>query len=220
MDLADQVLVLDGKGQAKVETRSGLPQSRDKVFAHINLTPFFKHGEDDVKEQEAIRLSLDAQKNAAANQVRAADRRKGNRSFYRLYIEQIGYGRLIGWSVGMFLAAAGEIFPEIYMRLWIDRHPRDNTYFAGYAAISAITCFIFGATTSVLDGDLSPRAALGLHLHLAMTIIRATVGFLSGTDHGEILNRFSQDMTILVRNMPGSLMRTFYSMLFTPFLPV
>lgn len=210
IDLADQVLVLDGNGQAKVQNRSQLTESRENIFQGMNLTQSFKSSGEEAQEQEAIRTSLDARKSINSEQQSTTRQKDGNFSLYHLYIKQIGYPRLVSWCLALLVSSSGEIFPEIYMRLWLDRHPEERIYFIGYAAIAVVTCFFLSATSMFLYGDLTPRAALGLYKQLVMTVMRATLGFLGGMDNGEILNRFSQDMTILVRNLPYAFMRTFY----------
>lgn len=211
IDLADQVIVLDGEGEAKVETPSELSQSRQEVLQRIATQATSTSTDQENDEQESIR-PIEAQRDSASDaSTGVQDRNHSKFNLYRFYIGQIGFFRLTLWAILMFLAAAGEIFPEIYMRLWLEYHAEDTSYFIGYAVLAGLTCFVFATAALIMEAELTPRAALSIHLQLAGTVLRATIGFLSGTDHGEILNKFSQDMTIVIRQLPASLMRTFYS---------
>ncbi|KAJ4145421.1 hypothetical protein LMH87_004273 [Akanthomyces muscarius] len=214
LDVADQLLELNGNGIVKVESSFRSGTSRERALQIMNVPGRIKSEEEITKEQAQFRRSLDAQQPVKMENTGADLLRKGDPSLYWLFINPIGKFRLTLWCAAMFFCSAGEIFPDIYMRLWIERHPDDNTYFIGYAGIAIATCLLFALTCGVLFAYLIPRTALGLHDHLVQTLMRATLGFLGVTDNGVLTNRFSQDMSLVARMLPIAFMRTFY-VLFT-----
>ncbi|EGX92389.1 ABC multidrug transporter, putative [Cordyceps militaris CM01] len=210
LDVADQLLELDGHGGVRVESNFRSGGSRERALRIMNVSGRIESEEAITKEQAELRRSLDAQQPEKTALPGADLVRKGDASLYWLFIDPIGRIRLMIWCVAMFFCSAGEMFPDIYMRLWIERHPDDKTYFIGYASIAVATCFLFALTCAVLFAYLIPRTALGLHHHLVQTLMRATLGFLGVTDNGVLINRFSQDMSLVARKLPLAFMRTFY----------
>ncbi|KAJ6785368.1 hypothetical protein PWT90_04529 [Aphanocladium album] len=209
-DVADQLLVLDGKGNVKVEHNFHEASSREKLL-QVMLGPAHVKSEGGTSPDSAVpRPSVEEKEKTKTEGEESGVLPEGDPSLYWLFIDPIGKIKMILWCTAMFFCSAGEMFPDIYMRLWIEHHPDDNTYFAGYAAIALGGCLLFVATCTVLFAVLIPRTALGLHEHLVKTLMHATLGYLGATDNGVINNRFSQDMSLIARRLPVSLMRTFY----------
>ncbi|EXJ89815.1 hypothetical protein A1O3_02882 [Capronia epimyces CBS 606.96] len=82
---------------------------------------------------------------------------------------------------------------------------------------SSTTAFVgaFGATTLVAVSanallgyqvllNMQPRSAKSLHLHLLESVLNAPLSFFTRTDAGTIINRFSQDMTLVDSDLPFS----------------
>ncbi|OAR05900.1 hypothetical protein LLEC1_02682 [Akanthomyces lecanii] len=210
LDVADQLLELDGNGSVKVEYSFRSGKSRERALRVMNVPAHAMSEEEAAREQEQLRRSLDTQQPAKAEEPEADFWRKGDPSLYWLFVNPIGKLRLTLWCTAMLFCSAGEMFPDIYMRLWIERDPDNNTYFIGYAGIAVTACLLFSITCAVLFAHLTPRAALGLHEHLVRTLMHATLGFLGRTDNGVLTNRFSQDMSLVARGLPVAFMRTFY----------
>lgn len=209
LDVATQLLVLDGNGNVTVENSFKSGASREKVL-QVMEPGRYKSEEEAAKEEAQHRISSESKESLAIEDPEPDVQHKGDPSLYWLFIDPIGKIRLSLWCTSMLFCSAGEMFPDIYMRLWIERHPEDNTYFGGYAAIAIATCLLFALTCTVLFAYLIPRTALGLHEHLVRTLMRATLAYLGVTDNGVINNRFSQDMSLIARRLPVAFMRTFY----------
>ncbi|XWX01887.1 hypothetical protein V2A60_009916 [Cordyceps javanica] len=211
-DVADQLIVLDGKGNASLEVSANDRESRMAMIRSIDSGKVPITEEEEAQEQEKIRLSFDQDESKRAHDcLQRPDmksRRKGKVSLYWLIIDPMGRVKVSFWALVMLLASVGEMAPDVYMRLWIERDPENDLYFIGYASIAVIACLLFVAAIAVLMMNLMPRASLSLHQQLLDTVFRATIGFLGTTDNGVILNRFSQDMTLMARTLVIAFIRT------------
>lgn len=168
--------------------------------------------DEEATEQAAIRRSEELrQRPPTEPTVNPINSRRRSLRLYRLFFGTIGYLRTVLWCFSMLVVSAGECAPEVYMRIWIDVDPNNNSYFIGYAAIASCTCVLFALVFASLCNHLTPRAALQLHSQLTSTVVGGTIAFLCAIDKGVLVNRFSQDMSLVVRNLPLAFMRTIYS---------
>ncbi|KAJ3496582.1 hypothetical protein NLG97_g2553 [Lecanicillium saksenae] len=137
-------------------------------------------------------------------------RQKGDIGLYVLFIDAMGRGKSALFGLLVFFLSAGEMFPEIYMRMWIETDPDNALYFVGYASIAAATCLLGGFIYTLTYNKLGGPASLRLHEQLLDTTMSSTLEFLSTTKTGVLLNYFSQDATIFSRRLPSFMMRTLY----------
>lgn len=135
-------------------------------------------------------------------------RRDGDWSLYWLFIDPMGRTKVAIWAFVMFLASVAEMAPDVYMRLWIERDAENGLYFIGYASIAVLACFLFVVDIAILFIKMMPRTSLGLHQQLVDCVLQATIGFLGTTENGIIVNRFSQDMTLMARTLVVTFLRT------------
>ncbi|KAK3192864.1 hypothetical protein K4F52_001221 [Lecanicillium sp. MT-2017a] len=135
---------------------------------------------------------------------------KGDSTLYLFYFNSIGKPFFILWVFVMFLVSLTERFPEIYVRIWLDVDPEDMRFFIGYALLGVGSSIftIFNHTLYYLN--LVPESCENLHEMLIEATMGATMSFLTQTDTGSLLNRFSQDMTLLSQNLPVALFKFLY----------
>ncbi|KAJ6779421.1 hypothetical protein PWT90_03877 [Aphanocladium album] len=210
LDVADQLIMLDGKGHASIDVSEHDREARMEMIRSLNPSQVAKTEEDEEQEQEKIRLSFEQESKPAISSPEPKNdvRQKGDASLYWLFLDPMGRVKVLFWAFVMLLASIGEMAPDVYMRLWIERDPGNDLYFIGYASIAVVACLLFVAAIAVLMVNLMPRASLSLHQQLVNTVLRATIGFLGTTDNGVMINRFSQDMTLMARTLVIAFIRT------------
>ncbi|KAJ4151482.1 hypothetical protein LMH87_012178 [Akanthomyces muscarius] len=211
IDIADQLLVLDGNGHLTVDQSPSRDAARAKYAQSMISQENLRSEDEEATEQAAIRRSEELrQRPPTEPTVNPINSRRRSLRLYRLFFGTIGYLRTVLWCFSMLVVSAGECAPEVYMRIWIDVDPNNNSYFIGYAAIASCTCVLFALVFASLCNHLTPRAALQLHSQLTSTVVGGTIAFLCAIDKGVLVNRFSQDMSLVVRNLPLAFMRTIY----------
>lgn len=212
IDIADQLLVLDGNGHVEIDQSPSRDAARAKYAQTMIAQENLRSEDEEAREQAAIRRSEELkQRPPTESAASPIDSRRRSLRLYKLFFGTIGYLRTVLWCFSMLVVSAGECAPEVYMRIWIDMDPDNNIYFIGYAAIASCTCVLFAVVFASLCNHLTPRAALQLHGHLTSTVVGGTIAFLCAIDKGVLVNRFSQDMSLVVRNLPLAFMRTIYS---------
>ncbi|KAF5014687.1 hypothetical protein F66182_14245, partial [Fusarium sp. NRRL 66182] len=129
-------------------------------------------------------------------------RQSGDWKLYAFYIHIAGCGE---WP---FMSASN----------WTNHnaeHPNDNIgYYLGvYAALAAITIVGCSTADSVFNLFVIPRTSQKLHELLLTTTMRAPTSFLTSTNAGVTLNRFSQDLELIDNDLPKSLDQTIFQLL-------
>ncbi|KAJ3494640.1 hypothetical protein NLG97_g3948 [Lecanicillium saksenae] len=209
-EVIDQMLAIDQDGHVTVDCSMHKDNTRVKFAEAMDIRESAAPNNDDEKDEESLHKPLATESPNEVSELEVMFDKKRTRKLYRLFFGPIGMLRTVLWSLSMLVVSAGEVLPEIYMRIWIEIDPDNNLYFIGYASIAAVTCVLFAIVFAFLCNYLTPRAALSLHQQLARTVVRGTIAFLGATDKGVLVNRFSQDMSLLARNLPISFMRTVY----------
>ncbi|KAF4982828.1 hypothetical protein FZEAL_1620 [Fusarium zealandicum] len=138
-------------------------------------------------------------------------RQIGDTDCYKIYL------RSLGWKVISILfpvavvSSVLEIMPQIWLRLWTENGngSKDAQYTSGYVGF-AVAAMILGAFN--LDYFLIvgvPKSSNSLHEQLLNSVCRAPLHFFTTTESGSILNRFSQDMTLIDMTLPLAFFLTF-----------
>lgn len=207
--LVDQLLVLEGPRCNVLKDRRDIDEYRGGLkIALATLNRNITVGQER-REQRALRTSLEGTAAAVAFN-NAALRQRGDIRLYSLFIRPIGWVRMGLYTIFTSLFAAGEVVPEIYLRIWIETNPDKAEFFIGYASVVAATCVAGCLVYWLLYAKLSPRASSQLHQRLVTITMGSTLRFLSTTKTGVLLNQYSQDMTLLSRNLPAALLRTIH----------
>ncbi|KAL2883225.1 hypothetical protein SGCOL_001416 [Colletotrichum sp. CLE4] len=86
---------------------------------------------------------------------------------------------------------ASQVFPQIWLKLWTEEDARTGSsdtgfYFGVYSAISVVGLFVIGVNIWII----------------------APLPFFGSTDTGDLINRFSQDLSHIDRDLPSALFMT------------
>lgn len=144
-------------------------------------------------------------------------RQTGDVSIWTFYFAQIG---LFNCAVFLLLNALTAFFPrfaQVWVSFWVEatsQNPaRKNTnaiYGATYVLLSVGGLLAFYSVLLYMFQVMVPRSARKLHHEQLQTTIHASHSFLSRTDPGVILNRFSQDMTLVDIELPSYAVQSFF----------
>ncbi|RCI13536.1 hypothetical protein L249_5547 [Ophiocordyceps polyrhachis-furcata BCC 54312] len=131
-------------------------------------------------------------------------RKTGDMSLYRFYLKSVGTLLFSGWLV----FAAGFIFsgkaPQIWLRIWTESGTTKHTaaYFGGYLGFGLLSALLSGVCVFYFMIILVPKSAQHLHWLLLSAVVKAPLWIFTTTDLSSILNRFSQDMTLVDQVLP------------------
>lgn len=211
LNVVDQTITIDEHAQITLASVHANDPSRNQRIANfLKSVKREVHAEDNEKEEEKIRRqwTFDPQRPLDADED--IDNREGNWRFYLLFIDSIGRWNAFGFGLLAIAMAASEFLPEIYIRVWVEKGPKDGKYFIGYALVVTAVCMLTAVTYYVLYVVVAVQAAVALHKQLIDVSMRASIGFITSIKTGDLLNRFSQDCSLFSKTLPSVLFRTVY----------
>lgn len=141
----------------------------------------------------------------------ASARRGTDLSVYKFLFQDIPKSLTVSFFLSIILMAAMERFPGIYMRIWVTLDPSNKLYLIGMGLFGVLSIVMNSATTIIFLMKIIPRIAQSMHDLFLGAVLQATLPFLTSTKNGTLINRFSQDMTLLSQDMPMSLFRLLYT---------
>ncbi|KAF2995600.1 hypothetical protein E8E14_000809 [Neopestalotiopsis sp. 37M] len=137
-------------------------------------------------------------------------RQNGDRSLYKFYLRSTG----VPLSLGFLLLATGYIImgrmPTIWVRIWTEHGTNQDrgAYFGGYLSFCIVTIILSGVIIWFTMFLMIPKSAKHLHWLLLEAVVEAPLWYFTTTDNGVILNRFSQDMTLIDQALPMAFFTT------------
>ncbi|TWU71096.1 hypothetical protein ED733_000130 [Metarhizium rileyi] len=168
-------------------------------------TDVTEEGPDDAGEDKELGPGLASEN----EQEETAFSGAGDTSLYGYYL------RSIGWKFGvpLFLLIIAHaimgVSSDIWLRLWTDANKSDvgvNTgkYYGIYVLIAILTLIVIGLDTWFMFVQVIPKSGQQLHYTLLRTVMRAPLLFFVANDSGDLINRFSKDMTLVDRDLPSN----------------
>lgn len=180
--------------------------------SHVNeeQSPMTPDTEEDEVDPDVDLPTSSATPSAEASESTAEARRISTRSLYRYYLNNVGSFNIIVFTFLVVTYAFFLRFPQVWVEYWINavqgstNLSRTNSIYGGvYAVFAVATMIMFWASLVWMFQKIVPKTARNLHHGLLKSLLCATFGFLSSTDSGSLLNRFSQDMTLIDIELPS-----------------
>ncbi|KAJ5908187.1 ABC transporter [Penicillium taxi] len=142
-----------------------------------------------------------------------ASRKTGDLTLYNLYFQEMGLPYIISilaTSIGFCFCSR---FPSIWLKWWSNseaEHIRDedSRYMSGYAGFGLLAAIFFFMNYWVFMVKPVPLIVVRLHRRLLSAVVMAPLLYLTSIDNGVILNRFSQDMSLIDMRLPGLMVMT------------
>jgi ATP-binding cassette subfamily C (CFTR/MRP) protein 1 len=131
-------------------------------------------------------------------------RKTGDTECYRIYVRSMGW-KVIGFVFPAAITGAVlEAMPQIWLRIWTEKGDgsKDARYVGGYVGlvVASMLMALLNIGYFLIEGV--ERSSNNLHEQLLKAVCRAPLHFFTTTENGSILNRFSQDMSLIDMSLP------------------
>ncbi|KAM3473898.1 hypothetical protein MY5147_004563 [Beauveria neobassiana] len=132
---------------------------------------------------------------------------QGDTSLYWYYFKSVGwkYG-----LIGLSFAASVEVFlvmGQIWLKWWTESNfsgnkTSDAMYYGVYCIFGLAKLVSLGFDVWFMFIVIIPKSARKLHWKLLQTTLQAPMSFFASKSIGSLVNRFSQDMTLVDQDLP------------------
>ncbi|KAL4809627.1 P-loop containing nucleoside triphosphate hydrolase protein [Aspergillus unguis] len=209
----DHIIVLDKHGYVSEQGTFTALDAAGGYISSFNLERAdteFKKDLEQMSETSEVKVYAGSKDSDSEANYRG----DGDLAVYLYYI------RAIGWAPSIFFTVAitGFIFclsfPTLWVKWWAEsneRNPGERTgYYLGiYAMLGGVAMLSLLAGAWQMIINMVPKSGEAFHRQLLSTVLSAPMLFLSNTDSGSILNRFSQDLQLIDMELPIALINTF-----------
>ncbi|KAI1310106.1 ABC transporter [Xylaria venustula] len=207
MIFASYIVILEAGQVMETGSPSALLQSNGYLSRLGMNAPF--QGEIEVEkvpqalESSPVSNSETKDTTAKGNTTPSDPRRKnGDISVYSYYISSAGYVSVALYTFFIILWTFSTDFSTVILKWWSEANATEPNQDVGmwlgiYALLGVLGTL--GAGVAAWFAFVSIITNTGIHLHtdLLHTTLKSSFRFLVDTDHGEILNRFSQDLELI-----------------------
>ncbi|PVH85137.1 putative multidrug resistance protein [Cadophora sp. DSE1049] len=211
LPLADNILILGADGSMIEQGTFEELRNRDSELINsvLNQEQPQPPTNDDLPDEEEVHehkspFAVKA-KPASDNETADLTRRIGDLSVYNYYLKSIGWKIALINVVTALVWTLGSNFPSLWLTWYANHSVQEVGLFIGIYVATAVVAL--SAATGLLYNlymKLIPRSGTGLHKILLTSVMGAPQSFFDETDSGLVLNRFSQDMTLIDASLPGA----------------
>ncbi|KAM3457637.1 hypothetical protein NHJ6243_007726 [Beauveria neobassiana] len=195
-------IVLEMKGDGTIDERRGADMPSLAEFAPSPAASASNDTCRSEKEIEPIK-STTASSGAKVDKMR----RNGDVSLYAYLFRSAGPLLMSLWILGTAVASVAEKMPKIFIKIWYSNDPDNDTYFVGFAMTALANILLTAITTLFYFIMIVPNLSNELHWRLLNATVESTLSWITQTDTGTSLNRFSQDISIISQQLPIALLQ-------------
>ncbi|KAM0429767.1 hypothetical protein ACHAPT_006373 [Fusarium lateritium] len=188
---ADYITMLEGR----CITRNQEPYDKLESLAKGVL--------EDVEQSPDTKSPRASDKSSAKKEIDLA-RQTGDTGCYKIYLRSMGWKIICIVFPLAVVSTVLEVMPQIWLRLWTERADgsKDARYAGGYVGFTLAAMSLGTFNLGYFLIMAVPKSSNRLHEKLLTSVTRAPLYFFTTTESGSILNRFSQDMTLIDGTLP------------------
>ncbi|KAJ5714086.1 multidrug resistance-associated protein [Penicillium malachiteum] len=138
-----------------------------------------------------------------ANEIDDLKRARGDSAIYKYYLRYVGWPNAVIFVLFVMMNVFSATYGQIWLEQWTSRCGEQKAlYVTVYLLLGICNIVGNGGYVWAILILISPSTARRLHYTVLKTVMMATPQFLAAADIGSILNRFSQDMTLIESDLP------------------
>ncbi|KFY64271.1 hypothetical protein V496_03372 [Pseudogymnoascus sp. VKM F-4515 (FW-2607)] len=206
LSYADDIIAISHQGTISEQGKFGDLMAASGYVASLAARHMSEDG-DAPKEEAAAEKPKMGDDTARQNAADDLQRPIGNWATYKYYFTSAGWRNVGVWTVLMVFYSLLLQFPNLWIKFWtgsiaIHGNSVNGLYLGVLVAGDFVAMAILMVLTGMLFIIMIPRSATNLHGRLLRTIENAPLKFFTSTDAGNIVNRFSQDLSVIDAELP------------------
>lgn len=194
--LADWLVILGDASVKYQGTWANLKQKPENILK-VNVAD---HGNnlDNTVQSQALKVD---------EAISDLDRSTGDFSLYGYYIQAVGLKNFLVLVTCTLWYSFFITFPQYWLQRWMEAPPSQTMfYIGGYLILSLMAWACTNGSMWSTHMLIAPKSGAELHRRLLSTVMGAPLSLFSTTDTGSILNRFSQDIQLIDKQLPPAML--------------
>ncbi|KAK9772774.1 putative ABC transporter [Seiridium cardinale] len=204
LSMADYIVVLAGSKIAEQGTWADLRSSTGYVskLQVKESDPLSAQKADAVKP-----VTVPGTAAPSKNDLMDLTRKSGDASVYWYYFKSAGFPILTVFFICNLIYGITMATTPYILRAWSESGGRDMWLYVILYSLSSLTGFL-SISSAIMTNfvKLNPKAGEVIHYKLLRTIMRAPLSYFATTETGNVVNRFSQDISYLDERLPMALL--------------
>ncbi|KAI1820889.1 putative ABC transporter [Xylaria intraflava] len=133
-------------------------------------------------------------------------RQTGDPGLYGYYFGFVGFVNLFFLIACTVSYSFFITIPQYWLQLWTEVGGRNTAFYVcGFLFLSFMSWISTSTQMWSVVIRLAPHSGTLIHQHLLHIVMSAPLSYFSQTDNGSILNRFSQDIQLIDKQLPSAL---------------
>ncbi|KAK0708156.1 putative ABC transporter [Lasiosphaeris hirsuta] len=200
---ADHIVILGNQG---VQEQGPWETIKAKTGAIAKFIPRNRPEGNSSLAPASTSTKLSAQLRAKDEAEADLSRKTGDFALYAYYFRFVGLRNFVLVVLFPAIYSFFIIIPQYWLQLWTESDGNNTAfYISGFLFLSFMSWLSTNGTLWSTVILLAPQSGLKLHAHLLKIVTGASLSFFSDNDNGGILNRFSQDIQLMDKQLPTSL---------------
>ncbi|KFY47652.1 hypothetical protein V495_01884 [Pseudogymnoascus sp. VKM F-4514 (FW-929)] len=204
LSFANHFIFLDGGKISRKGPIDSLSSDGGNVFKDVMSEP------TPTTYRPELEIPEDAQDTLRKLELLRGDHDAGDFRIYAFYANIAGWWTIGAYLLGCVTFVFGMTFPSVWLQWWVNAnadHPNDRVgYWLGvFGALAIVTILGCALADTMFNMVVLPKTGIRFHELLLSTTMQARTSFLTSTDAGTTLNRFSQDLELIDSDLPQSI---------------
>ncbi|OJK00423.1 hypothetical protein ASPACDRAFT_1880763 [Aspergillus aculeatus ATCC 16872] len=199
--VADHIVMLSSNG--RIENQGSVRSFGliSQPITHASeASPETPTAEDESQDKPASTKKVET---LTVDDIADIARRTGDVAVYTYYMKAIGWPSILGACLVIVVHTFSSTFPQVWLELFTNDGGKKTAQFIGiYVLLAVAASGSQGLMIWQIMIKIVMRSGLELHRVLVRTVVDAPMHSFAGVDSGVILNRFSQDMTLVDAVLP------------------
>ncbi|KAJ5937940.1 P-loop containing nucleoside triphosphate hydrolase protein [Penicillium verhagenii] len=205
LDLFDRVITLgvDGSMSERKTFEETESLARDSVTNFQENTEIIQHQAE--SGQESPESHVPATKPPAPERSMQDVRKIGDSTIYQFYIRAIGKWRVLIVILIMISSASFAMLIQNWLRWWTadNESGKRTAFYLSLYCLFSVGHWLSLTAISTVAMLIVPSSGRVLHSQLLQTVLKSPLSFITSSDLGTTLSRFSQDMKQVDRRLPS-----------------
>ncbi|CZR69215.1 related to multidrug resistance-associated protein [Phialocephala subalpina] len=206
LSYADHIIALNAHGMISEQGKLGFLLTNNGYVASL-AARHTAESEDTPQDEPAPAKAAAGDDLARQNAAADLNRPVGSWAVYNYYFTSVGRRNVLVWMGGMIIYATLTQFPNLWFKFWtsavaVHGNSVNGLYLGTLLALEVAAMVTLMTLARMTFVKMIPRSAVYLHGRLLETIENAPLSFFTSTDSGQIVNRFSQDLSVIDMELP------------------